>query len=160
MMKSLKKITLPEIGIVIPAGGGEYLGKTVALLGGEVSGYSLKISNYGESKAFSGNFIAVNNQTGEVHEANTMYFPGSDYADVLAQQLERLQPGETLSFQVEVAVVESKKAGRGYSFVCREISTPEVMNKKAALAAELVSKLKMLPAPTVGDAPAKTKKTA
>lgn len=154
-IKTLKTLTLKEIGHAIPKGGGEFLNKTIALVSGVAEGYFMKANNFGESICLTGSFVIVNTMTGEVFDGSHLYMP-ADYASAVAKKLDKSENGSVVELaNVEVVVSASEKAARGYTFITRALNTIETVNKKKALAAAMLSSLKALPAPET-----KQKKTA
>jgi len=145
--KSQKTLTLKSIGIDIPSGGGDFLGKTVAIMSGVVSGYFEKPNQYGTSYALTGDFTAINALTGECFEGVVAYLP-DDYAKTICNQYDKhSQDSSFVEFECEIVVSQSDKAARGYTFITRPISSPEIVNYRKERAEKLQSKLKALPAP-------------
>ena len=148
--KTAKAITFKAIGIEIPVGGGDYLNKTIALVTGKASGYGLKLTNYGESVRLDGSFMIANLGTGEVVEGSSIYLP-NDYAQSIANMLDKNNGAEVLigdsETPLEIHCAESDKAARGYTFVVREASTPQVIASKNEMANALVNTMKKLPKP-------------
>ena len=154
---SQKTLTLKSMGIDIPHGGGEFIGKTVALISGVVSGYFEKPNQYGISYALTGDFSAVNALTGEAFEGVVAYMP-DDYAKTICNQYDKhSQDSSFVEFECEIIVSESEKAARGYTFITRPISSPEIVNYRAERVNKLQSKLKALPAPVKKEEDKKSK---
>lgn len=146
-VKSQKTLTLKSIGLNIPAGGGEYLDKVVALLDCDVEGYFMKATQYGESVALNGDITIVNALSGEVFQGITVYLP-DDFASMIANKLDKREDqGSTVNFKAEIIVSQSEKSARGYTYITRPISTPEMVNRRLEKANNLMSTLKALPAP-------------
>jgi len=147
--KTVKTLSLKEIGIKIPKGNiGDYVGKTVAVLTGVVEGYFFKMTTFGESICLTGQFMVANALTDEIFEGNAIYLP-NDFAKTVTQKLDKAQAGDTLALnKLEIHVAPSKRSSTGYTYIVRNMSTMETENKKAAMASELLSGLKGLPAPS------------
>lgn len=146
-VNSQKTITLKSIGLNIPAGGGDHLDKVVALVDCDVEGYFMKTTQYGESVALTGDITAVNALTGEIFQGITVYLP-DDFASMIANKLDkRDDQSMTVNFKAEIIVSASEKSARGYTFITRPISTPEMVNARLERANNLLSTLKALPAP-------------
>lgn len=144
-LNTVKQITLRGIGLKIPVGGGEFLGKTVAMVSGRATGYHMKSTNYGESVCLNGEFVAINAITGEVFDGVQLYMP-DDFARALVNKLEKSEQG--VEFEgVQIQVAGSEKAGRGYTFITRNVQTQESINAKKAWAEKMLSQVKALPAP-------------
>lgn len=137
-INQIKTMTFKSIGIELPAGGGEYLNKVIALVQGSACGYTLKMTNYGESITLHGEFTAVNPETSEVFSSNTAYL-APDFAEMLKNKLDNRQDEmSSVDCVVEVLCVASDKAARGYTFVSRSPSTPEIVNKRQQIADNLL----------------------
>ena len=149
-LNSVKTLSLKEIGIKIPKGNiGDYVGKTVAVLTGVVNGYFFKNTNFGESICLTGQFMIANALTGEVYDGGQIYLP-ADFAKQVAQRLDKSAAGEVVELnKLEIHVAASERSSTGYTYIVRNMSTLETVNKKKAMAAELLSGLKALPAPEV-----------
>lgn len=145
-MNSLKTLSLKNIGLKIPQGGGDFLGKTVALLSGSANSYHFKHGQFGENIALSGDFVIVNALTGEVYEGSTLYMP-EDFAKTVQTRLDKAA-GASVDFEgVEIQCAKSERGARGYTFIVRPVQTPEIVNRKKDMAASLLKHVKALPAP-------------
>ena len=144
-LNTVKTISLKTIGLKIPVGGGDFLGKTVALVSGKARGYHMKMTNYGESVCLDGEFVAINAITGEVFDGVALYMP-DDFARALVNKLDKTENG--VEFEgVQITVAASEKAGRGYTFITRNVQTVDSINAKKAWAEKMLGQLKALPAP-------------
>lgn len=147
---TLKSITLKNVGIDIPAGGGEYLNKAVALVTGKATSYGIKMTNYGESTRLDGSFMVANAITGEVFEGSSIYLP-NDYAEGVANALDKSEGGEVIignnETPLEIVCAASTKSARGYTFIVRNASTPKVIQARQEMAAALTGALAQLPSP-------------
>lgn len=147
-IKAIKSLTLSNIGLKIPSGGGEFLGKTVALVTGVVTGHFFKTTQYGENIALAGDFVMANATTGEIFEGNTLYMP-ADFTQNIVQKLEANQ-GAEIRFPekgLEIVCTKSEKGARGYAFVVRNAQTVESVNARKQWAEQMLSSMKALPAP-------------
>jgi len=160
-LKAQKTLTIKSMGINIPVGGGDFLGKTVLAVTGVIDGYFMKNTNYGESICLTGDLVVANLISGEMFEGSQIYLP-DDYAQKAAKALDS-EAGTviTLDEPLQIAVAQSDKAGRGYTYVVRKLQTIEAVNKKKQLAEMLMAKVAALPAPTAEKPePVKAKKSA
>lgn len=154
--KSVKKITIKEIigltGVAtdevkahmldLAKQGGS--AAELAAIAGEVQGYGAKASQYGESFFLTGNFVSLNRQTGEILESNKLYLPKDTTENVMAEYKNRTESTDLVSIKLIIRVILDKASSTGYSYVCKPIETPELINKKAKLVA-LLSNLPALP---------------
>lgn len=146
-MNKIKTLSLKNVGISIPAGGGDFIGKTVLLVNALVEGYTIKTTNYGESVALQGEFNAINPISGEAYMSNVAYLP-SDFAEMIQKKLDqRKDPGDIVEFSAMVTPVKSEKGARGYTFVMEPIQTAEVYNRRTAMLEKLKAQFAQLPAP-------------
>ena len=145
---TLKSISLKNCGINIPVGGGDFIEKVVLLISGVANKFDIKNTQYGESVVLMGQFMAVNAMTGEVFESSMAYLP-DDFSSGVRKQLEN-SDGDVAIGQhhpVEIIVAASDRGARGYTFILRDASTPEIINQKSKMAAAMLGTLKALPAP-------------
>lgn len=134
-------------GEVIPAGGGDFIGKTIGIITGRVDGVFVKHTQFGENLGLSGEFLGVNPNTGEAFESSKLYLT-QDKAAEIANALEKAEPGSTVSLgKLEITVAKSEKGSRGYSFIIRQMQTAEVHNLRREMLNELLNDIKALPAP-------------
>lgn len=147
-MKAVKTLGIKTIlGQTIPVGGGEYIGKVVAAVTGIADGWFSKMTNYGESIALTGEFIAVNLETGETFEGSQIYLP-DEFARKVAKTLDASEGGVvTFEEPIQIEVAGSEKAARGYTFVVRKLQTLEAVNRKAKMAEAMLQKVAALPKP-------------
>lgn len=142
----LKTLTMKNIGIDIPVGGGKYLNKLVMAVHAVCTGYFYKATQYGENIALVGEFNAINPETGECYFANVAYLP-ADFAEMIKGKLDaRKDQNEIVEFSAGITPVTSAKGARGYTFVAQPIQTAEVYNRRRAMLDQLMNKVQALPA--------------
>jgi hypothetical protein len=149
----LKKITLKavsELGRDVSTGEvtAYFLAKAKAgtellAVAGEMTGYGLKKSQFGDSFFLTGIFFALNRETGKLYKAGKIYLPKDATENIVAKFEARTQQDEFVKFQLTVKVVEDKSSSTGYSYVCEPIRSPESIHREA----ELIGALAALPAP-------------
>lgn len=144
-VNTAKTISLKSLGLDIPKGGGDFIGKTVALFDCAIDGSFNKMTNFGESIALTGRITAINNLNGQVFSGDIVYLP-ADTALKIQGKLEK-NPGAIVTIECEVVVAASEKAARGYTYITREISTPEVINERQRSIDKLLAKQAALPKP-------------
>lgn len=145
--QSTKSISLKNCGISIPVGGGDFLNTVVLLFSGIATSFDLKQTQYGESVVLMGQFMAVNAITGESFDASLAYLP-DDFAAGIRKQIENSDGDVKIGFDhpVEILVAPSERGARGYTFIVRSASTPEIVNRKGQMAAAMLNTLDALPA--------------
>ena len=141
-METLKKITIKDVI------GKPEIGKKV-LIGGVAEKHQIKMTNFGESIYFTGNFVAVDPTSKKQFESNTIYLPG-DVSESMARTMDKQEENDetpSVEFQLEVSVVASEKSNTGYSYMTREIETKESVNVKKKMADSLIQSCNLLESP-------------
>lgn len=139
-MQQLKKITAKDVLGKIEIG-------NRMVVGGVAYGYFTKITNYGESLAIEGDFVAQNVQTGEQFTSPVIYLPNDTAASVTRRLDAREDQAECVELKLDISVVPSDKSKTGYSFLVSPLVTEETMNAKRAMAETLAKSANILEAP-------------
>lgn len=132
-VKQLKKISVKELfGLKRGDDGAANIKKLIETghekifrISGYVTGVASKNTQYGESVALLGQFIAQNLVTGELFKSSKAYMT-KDFAENVAGQFKsRSDQNNGIEFKAEVSVVKDSSVATGYSYVVNPIETEE-----------------------------------
>ena len=126
----LKKMSVAEITGLDEAGRKAAIGHTVARIAGNIDGYTLKATQYGQAVAFIGEFGAIN-EKGEKFTSNLLYMPDRNASDLFQQKVDVAQKeGGSVDFVGEVVIAASTKSKTGYTYIFRPVQTEEKKAQK------------------------------
>lgn len=152
-IKKLKRISVKELlGFKRGDDGAAEIKKLLAngvekifRIKGSVTATTSKTTQYGESYALLGDFIAQNLLTGEIFESSKAYLPKSFTDDIVGAFKSRGDASSGVEFTAEVAIMTDTASGTGYSYDVTPIQTAEHQQWKAKAVMEFAA----LPAPEV-----------
>jgi len=146
----LRKITTATIvgKIDRPAKGDKV--KPLYRVYGMATGVKTGSTQFGDWTGLTGQFEAVNLETGEISVSPVCILP----EPMNSLLFSRVQAGESVQFAYEIGVEHSEKGSTGYAYTTKPI-VKETQNDPLA---ELRAAVKALPAPTAGTAVATRKK--
>lgn len=150
-IKNVKRISIKELFSLKRADDGKKHMQSLVEAGhdqiftitGQVTGFTTKSTQYGESHALLGNFIARNDLTSEIFKSTRAYLPNSFTEEVVSKFQQRGDAESTIEFTAHVHVMEDSGSATGYSYDVRPVRTAENM----AWEAQAMQSLTALPAP-------------
>ena len=143
-----KTLSLKSIGIDIPQGGGDFLNKVVCLISGKAVRYTPVSNQFGVSYRLFGSFFYVNALTGQVFDAEEAFMPSGDFAQSIVTALEGTDGNVSIGedHPLEVICAPSTRSARGYTFILRKASTPEIVESKSKMAKAMLGTLSTMAA--------------
>lgn len=115
----------------------------IASIIGDVEGYGVKATQYGESIFLAGLFIARNEINGDIFKSDKIYLPKNAVDNIVAKFKGRTGPEDKVKFQLGVRVVEDSASATGYTYICEPVRTPEIVSREQ----EMLEAFNALPPP-------------
>jgi len=117
--------------------------KEIFVISGRVTGFASKATQYGESFALLGQFLARNQINGDVFKATKCYLPKDFTENVIGTFQNRSDESGAIEFTANVSVVEDSSSATGYTYIVEPVTTAESM----AWEAKAMQSLLAIPAP-------------
>jgi ABC-type Fe3+-hydroxamate transport system substrate-binding protein len=115
-------------------------------IAGDVQGYGMKHTTNGEQTFLLGIFLGRNNVTGQLFRSTKVYLPSKGDSETIVAMFKTGRETDKdfiLGFTYEYNVEESDKSPTGYTYVGSPERSPEQVTREA----ELIGRMKALPAP-------------
>lgn len=116
-------------------------------IGGFVNRYDPVETNYGTAIRFIGDFVAVNQTSGEMFRSNRLFLP-SIMTDEMTAHLaaaKKRDEDASVEFGFDVSIIPDEKSATGYVYMAEPVVKVQESDAISALAAKLG--VKALPAP-------------
>lgn len=143
----VKKVTARTVGIPKGADG---LGYSMIAMG-RVTKAQTKSTDYGEYVEFQGQFLGINENTGERFRANKFIAPGGMMENDLALTLTDVQEREGKSAYIEFGarfkLVKNESAATGCEWTAESLQKPAEDDPLERLASGMADKINALPSP-------------
>lgn len=152
-IKTLKKISVKELfGLKRTDDGAANIKKLmeeghtkIFRIKGNVTGFTSKATNLGESFGLTGQFLAHNLVTNELFKSSKCYLPKDFTETIISNFKNRGDAATGVEFTAEISVVKDSSSASGYTYICEPIQTADTVAWEERAVKEFTS----LPAPQV-----------